>query len=129
MIDHLVELTKEQQKIADIVCEEIFELGVNCHRSDKHVVEKMIQQGYRKINNGPLTTNKNAYEKSKFPNEAYDFNITIRAARVLASIGINSEDDLIGSSIDYDYLIKIASCGKKTACEIVSYKGFLRGKP
>lgn len=56
-----------------------------------------------------------------FANMNYDYNITIRSARILSAIGINSPSDLLESEVTYDSLCILPNCGKKSTCEIISY--------
>jgi len=48
--NELREPTAEESILANEACELIFEMGVDSHVSDKHVVEKMIKYGYRMTN-------------------------------------------------------------------------------
>ena len=56
-----------------------------------------------------------------FVNGNYGYNITVRSARILSAIGINSPSDLLESEVTYDSLCKLPNCGKKSTCEIISY--------
>tara|TARA_R110001632_G_C11024886_1_gene381028 strand:+ start:69 stop:353 length:285 start_codon:yes stop_codon:yes gene_type:complete len=69
-----------------------------------------------------------AFKDNNLENEIYDYNISVRSARVLSSIGIASPEDLIESNIGYSDLHQVAGCGKKTTCEIVDYINRLRDK-
>ena len=69
-----------------------------------------------------------ALKDHKFASGNYGHNITIRSARILSAIGINSPFDLLESEVNYDSLCKLANCGKKSACEIISYINWLKSK-